>query len=107
MPPVSRTMHALNEPPLEPLLLPLLDGLLPQAVRTRAMAATPVSATLARFICTERLPLQLGRDGRTGSGPGPDGPGPDPPGRCGSGQGRERAARLPVRPSLVAGPVHY
>src|SRR4051794_27149650 len=51
-------MQALNEPeplePLEPLaLLPELDGLLPHAVRARATAATLVSTTPVRFICTD------------------------------------------------------
>jgi hypothetical protein len=56
-------MHALNAAvlapvdPLEPLeLLELLEelaGLLPQAVRVRATAATLVSTTPVRFICTD------------------------------------------------------
>src|SRR5947209_3264200 len=73
-------MHALNdpEPPLPPLLLPLLelDGLLPQALRTSVAAATPASTAPVRFICTDGLPLDVEPDGRAGSGPGPGGPEP-------------------------------
>src|SRR4051812_39358094 len=50
-------MHALKEPDPEPLLplalAPESDGLLPHAVRARAAAATLVSTTPVRFICTD------------------------------------------------------
>src|SRR5689334_3146775 len=83
MPPVSSTMHALNEPEPELLLPPLavlllLDGLLPHAVRTRAATATLLSTAPARLICTDVLPLESGsgpwgRDRRSTSAEGRDG----------------------------------
>src|SRR5689334_19611293 len=57
MPPVSSTMQALNAAPeAEPLPLELLlelDGLLPHAVSTRAIAAALESTAPVRFICTD------------------------------------------------------
>src|SRR6476469_4793889 len=80
MPPVSRTMQALNEAPLAlPLaLLPELDGLLPQALRTSVAAATPASTAPVRLICTDVLLLDVRPGGRAGSGPGPAGANPGP-----------------------------
>src|SRR4051794_2131838 len=101
-------MQALNEPalplPLPLALLPELDGLLPQALRTSVAAATPASTAPDRFLCTDVLPLVVGPGGRAGSGGVPDGPDPDPSRGCAAvvdqyaGGARRRRPLPRVRP---------